>query len=134
MSTVQQLTQDVAIARASFLDAISNVSEVKAGWKPAPDVWSIIEITEHLFWAEQGGIVGMWKTLHAIRTGTVERNYESDHKNMPIEQVIDLTWQPKEKVPAVAAPTNGWAFILLEIFPTQPARSAECIWSRLTGR
>ena len=107
MSTVQQLTQDVAISRASFLNSISKVSEVNARWKPAPDVWSIIEITEHLFWAEQGGIVGMWKTLHAIRTGTVERNYESDHKNMPIEQVIDLTWQPKEKVPAVAAPKMG---------------------------
>src|SRR6476659_8905653 len=102
MNTVQRLTQDLATARATFLDAISNVSEVKAGWKPGPDVWSIIEITEHLFWAEQGGIVGMWKTLHAIRTGTVERNYESNHKNMAIEQVIDLTWQPKEKVPAVA--------------------------------
>ena len=67
MNTVQRLTQDIATARATFLDAISNVSEVKAGWKPGPDVWSIIEITEHLFWAEQGGIVGMWKTLHAIR-------------------------------------------------------------------
>jgi len=107
MNTVQRLTQDVATARASFLDAISNVSEAKAGWKPGPDVWNIIEITEHLFWAEQGGIIGMWKTLHAIRKGTVERNYESDHKNMPIEQVIDLTWQPKEKVPAVAAPRMG---------------------------
>ena len=62
---------------------------------------------QHLFWAEQGGIVGMWKTLHAIRKGTVERNYESVHKDMPIEQVIDLTWQPKEKVPAVAAPRMG---------------------------
>jgi phosphoglycerol transferase MdoB-like AlkP superfamily enzyme len=35
------------------------------------------------------------------------RTYESIHKDMPIEQIIDMTWQPKEKVPAVAAPRFG---------------------------
>ena len=49
----------------------------------------------------------MWKTLHAIRDGRMVRTFESIHKDMPIEQVIDLTWQPKEKVPAVAAPRLG---------------------------
>lgn len=107
MNTVHKLIQEVATARIMFLDNISNISELKAQWKPDPNVWNIIEITEHLFWAEQGGIVGMWKTLHAIRNNKVERNYESNHKNMPIEQVIDLTWQPKEIVPAVAAPRIG---------------------------
>lgn len=107
MKTVQKLIQDVSIARTLFLDNITNVSEVKARFKPDPEVWNIIEITEHLFWAEQGGIVGMWKTLHALREGNIERNYESVHKNMPIEQVIDMTWQPKEKVPSVAAPRLG---------------------------
>lgn len=107
MKTVQKLIQDVSIARTFFLDNITNVSEVKARCKPDPEVWNIIEITEHLFWAEQGAIVGMWKTLHALREGSMERNYESVHKNMPIEQVIDMTWQPKEKVPSVAAPRLG---------------------------
>ena len=107
MNTVQKLIQEVSTARTLFIHEISNVNELKARWKPDPEVWNIIEITEHLFWAEQGGIVGMWKTLHAIREGTMERNFESIHKNMPIEQVIDMTWQPKEKVPAVAAPRMG---------------------------
>jgi hypothetical protein len=49
----------------------------------------------------------MWKTLHAIREGNMERNYESVHKNMPIEQIIEMTWQPKEKVPPIAAPRMG---------------------------
>ncbi|GAB3165178.1 hypothetical protein GCM10027291_07910 [Telluribacter humicola] len=49
----------------------------------------------------------MWKTLHAIRGGTMERKYESNHREMPIEQVIQLTWQPKEQVPAVAVPRFG---------------------------
>ena len=107
MNTIQKLMQDVSTARTQYLDKIANVTEVQANWKPDSQVWNIIEITEHLFWAEQGGIFGMWKTLHAIRDGSMARTYESIHKDMPIEQVIDMTWQPKEKVPAVAAPRLG---------------------------
>ena len=70
-------------------------------------MWNVIENTEHLFWAEHGGIYGMWKTLHAIREGNYERTFASIHKDMPIEQVIALTWKEKEEVPAVAAPRLG---------------------------
>ena len=107
MNTIQNLIQDVSKARTQYLDNIASVTEVQACWKPDPQVWNIIEITEHLFWAEQGGILGMWKTIHAIRDGNMVRTYESIHKDMPIEQIIDITWQPKEKVPAVAAPRLG---------------------------
>ncbi len=107
MNTIQKLIQDVSTARILYLDKIANLTELQASWKPDPEVWNIIEITEHLFWAEQGGIVGMWKTLHAIREGNIARTYESPHKEMPIEQIIDMTWQPKEKVPAIAAPRLG---------------------------
>ena len=107
MNTVQKLIEDVSTARTLFLNKISNVTEIKAQWKPDPETGNIIENTEHLFWAEQGAIVGMWRTLHAIREGKMERNYESVHKNMPIEQVIEMTWQPKEKVPLIAAPRIG---------------------------
>jgi len=107
MNTVQKLIVDVSTARTLFLNKISNVTEINAQWKPDPETWNIIENTEHLFWAEQGAIVGMWRTLHAIRDGKMERNYESVHKNMPIEQVIELTWKQKEKVPPIAAPRMG---------------------------
>ncbi len=79
MNTIQKLVQDVSTARSLYLDKIAKVSEVQARWKPDPEVWNIIEITEHLFWAEQGGIFGMWKTLHAIRDGNLVRTYESTH-------------------------------------------------------
>lgn len=51
----------------------------------------------------------MWKTLCAIRTGNIVRTYESNHMDMPIEQIIQLTWKAKEEVPAVAAPRLGGA-------------------------
>lgn len=107
MNTVAQLIAEVAVARSSYLDSIRGITEAQAQWKPGPEVWNITEITEHLFWAEQGGIAGMWKTLYAIREGRMERTFESDHKDMSIGELIDRTWQPKEIVPAVAAPRIG---------------------------
>lgn len=107
INTIQKLIQDVSTARNQYLHKIASVTEAQASWKPDPEAWNMVEITEHLYWAEQGGIFGMWKTLHAIRDGSMVRTYESTHKNMPIEQVIGMTWQPKEKVPAVASPRLG---------------------------
>lgn len=107
MRIVDNLIQEVAVERKLFLDQLLNVSELQAQWKPTPEEWNLIEITEHLYWAEQGAILGMWKTIKAIREGKFERTEDSIHKNMPIEQVIQLTWQTKEKVPAVAAPRQG---------------------------
>ena len=107
MQTVKQLIQHIASDRNLFLDQLTKVTEQQAQWKPSADEWSITENTEHLFWAEQGGILGMWKTLHAIRDGKITRTYDSIHKEMPIEQLINLTWKPKEIVPPVAAPRMG---------------------------
>jgi hypothetical protein len=107
MLTVDKLIQNIGLERKLFLDQVTAVSESQSRWKPNAEQWNITEITEHLFWAEQGGIFGMWKTIHAIREGTMERKYDSVHQDMPIQEVIDLTWQPKEIVPAMAAPRLG---------------------------
>lgn len=107
MNQVQKLVMEVAAARSRYLEQIANVSEVQARWKPNLEVWNIIENTEHLYWAEQGGILGMWKTLHAIREGEMVRSYEFIHKGLSIEQIVDKTWQPLELVPAVATPRLG---------------------------
>jgi DinB superfamily len=107
MSQIDKLLTDVSVARTFYLDLVRTFSDEQAQWKSAPDVWNVVEITEHLFWAEYGGILGMWKTLHAQREGKMARQTASIHQNMPIEEIIALTWQPKEQVPAVAAPRMG---------------------------
>ena len=107
MKTIQKLLQEVSTARSLYLDQLANVSEEQALWKPDAEVWNMAEITEHLFWAEQSGIFGMWKTLQTIRNGIIVRADNSPHKNMPIEQIINLTWKSKEKVPDVAVPRLG---------------------------
>jgi uncharacterized damage-inducible protein DinB len=106
-----QLILEIKKARQSYLDSIASISEMQAHWKPSPEVWNIVDITEHLYWAEHGGILGMWKTLYAIRSGEMEKTFESKHKNLPIEEIIQRTWKEKEQVPAVAAPRMGGTIV-----------------------
>lgn len=107
MNKTHYLILKVKEARQSYLRTIESASETQGLWKPSMDVWNIIEITEHLYWAEHGGIFGMWKILYAIRSGEVEGTFEFKHKELPVDEIIKRTWQPKEKVPAVAAPRMG---------------------------
>ena len=107
MMQTKSLIQTVAQDRAAYLAQIAHLPESLAQWKSKTLDWNIIEITEHLYWAEHGAIFGMWKTLTAIRAGSFERSYESNHKDMPIDEIIRLTWKPKEIVPPVAAPRMG---------------------------
>ncbi|CCG98718.1 hypothetical protein FAES_0707 [Fibrella aestuarina BUZ 2] len=107
MTTTQHLLHDVGLARQRYLDAVANLDEAAAQWKPAPSRWSAVDITEHLFWAEQGGILGMWKTLLGIRAGTVSYEGVGPNDGLSIEEVIRRTWQENERVPAVAAPRMG---------------------------
>lgn len=111
MNKTHHLISAIKVARQSYLDAIQSASETQALWKPSPDVWNMVDITEHLYWAEHGGILGMWKTLYAIRSGQVERTLESKHKDLSIDEIVQRTWQAKEKVPAVAAPRMGGTLI-----------------------
>jgi len=111
MNKVNVLIAEVAIARDNYLSIIDKLTQSQASYQVSENEWNIINITEHLFWAEQGGIFGMWKTLHAIRDGKMERIFDSVHKDLPVQQIIDLTWQPKEQVPAVAAPRLGGTLV-----------------------
>ena len=107
MPKVFELIGEVAAARSAYFSLIVNLSESAAAVRRTEQEWSVIDITEHLFWAEQGAIFGMWKTLYAIRNGTFERSYESPHREWSVEQIIAETWKEKEQVPAVAAPRLG---------------------------
>ena len=95
------------MARNKFLQQLSFFYQEKSQWKPLAETWCATEITEHLFWAEHGAVVGMWKTLYTLREDKMECKYDSIHKEMPVEKIIELTWKDKEIVPALAAPRVG---------------------------
>lgn len=118
--TLQPLLNDVATARNHYIELVLRLSDQQAQYKPAPDVWSAVEITEHLFWAEQGGIWGMWRAVEAHRNGKPIWTGKHTNRGRSIEEIVEQTWQPKEKVPAIAAPRMGgslgfWSFSLLNL-------------------
>jgi DinB superfamily len=107
MTKIEKLIADINVARDRYLQQLEHIDEATAARKPDATKWSIVEITEHLYWAEHGGIAGMWKILHAIRENKIEKKQATVHQNMPVEQIIQLTWKDKEQVPAVATPRMG---------------------------
>jgi len=111
MAVSSALIGEVAIARNGYLNQIKDLTEKHAAFKASEEVWNVIENTEHLFWAEQGALYGMWKTLYAIRDGKAVRTYEFIHKDWPLEKIIENTWKMKEIVPPVAAPRLGGTLV-----------------------
>lgn len=104
MDELTKLKQQVEEARKRYLNSVRNLTTEQGLFKPAENVWSAAEITEHLYHAELGGIAGMWKALEGTRAGNPTWNKEHFNKGLTIEQVIEKTWQPKEKVPEGAGP------------------------------
>ena len=52
MNQIQNLIDAIATARYRYLALTQQFTESEANWKPQPAVWNLVEITEHLFWAE----------------------------------------------------------------------------------
>lgn len=103
----QQLIADVEAARSNFIRVASGLSNAQAMFKPTPEQWCAIEITEHLVWAERGGVTGIWKALEGIRYGTPVWEGDPIHDGLSIEEIVKRTWKEKEEVPEVAKPRWG---------------------------
>jgi hypothetical protein len=107
MQHIHQLIEQVAQARSQFIASASGLTAEQANFKPAPDVWSIAEITEHMVWAEHSGISGMWRAIDGIENNRPVWTGEFVHKGLSIEQIIEKTWKEKEQVPEIAKPRWG---------------------------
>lgn len=126
MTTVSNLISSVGTARANFLSELNTVTQDYEHWKPDTALWSVVDVTEHLVWAEQGGILMMWKALQAHQQ---EQDWEGERINsaLTIEDIIARTWrhengEPKEEAPASAVPRLGcpldfWRCSLLSCQP-----------------
>jgi hypothetical protein len=107
MNQVQLLIDSINKARADYLEEVESLSPYQISYKVSDDVWNAIEITEHLYWAEQNGLVAIYKTIQAKEAGNSVWEGESINKGLPIEVIIERTWQTKEIVPTSAAPRLG---------------------------
>jgi hypothetical protein len=104
---LNKLINKVEISRNRYLAEVNKLTQQQAEWKPSPNAWNAIEITEHLFWAEQGGLFGMWKIIQAHKEGKIGWSGDAIHSGLSVEEIIEKTWKEKEIVPAVAAPRLG---------------------------
>ena len=107
MDIVQRLIEEIEQAREVFLASIRTLSPEFSIFKPEPEIWSVLEITEHIARAEQSGVMGMWKALDGFRKNEPVWIGEMIHQGLSIEEVVKKTWQAKEKVPEIAAPRWG---------------------------
>jgi len=104
MDELTKLKQEVTESRKHYLDSVKNLTPEQGSFKPAENIWSAAEITEHLYHAEIGGIAGMWKAIEGARIGDPPWNEKHINKGLTIEQIVEKTWQPKEQVPKGAGP------------------------------
>jgi hypothetical protein len=104
MEEVGQLIVEIETARKQFLQVVLSIDNQQGQWKPTPEAWNAAEITEHLFWAEQAGVLMMWKALEGMRSGKPVFEGENTNKGLSIEQIVERTWKPKETAPENARP------------------------------
>jgi hypothetical protein len=104
---LKELITQVEQSRNDFIAAASGLTFHQVCFKPSPDSWSITDNVEHMVWAEQGGINGIWKAAEGIKNNKPVWTGELVNKGLSIEQVIERTWQAQEKVPESAKPRWG---------------------------
>lgn len=104
---MKTLIEAVEIARQDFISSVSLLRFDQYNFKPSADQWAIVEIVEHMYWAEQIGVNGMWKALDGIKNKRPIWEGEPEHQGRTIEEVVGMTWQTKEQVPDVARPRWG---------------------------
>jgi hypothetical protein len=107
MSKIDSLLHQIQEARQCFIQNISGITHTQAVFKIAPDIWSIVENAEHIVWAEKIGICRMWMAVEDFRKNPMVLAYAPIHDGLPIEAIIEKTWQPKEQAPEIAKPHWG---------------------------
>ena len=100
MSEVTLLVADVEAARSRVLAAVEGLTNAEAGWKPAPDKWSVAEILEHLVLAEQSGLEKIYRAVEST-TPLTEAN---PNLGLSIEAIVERTWKGPVAAPPVATP------------------------------
>ena len=72
MSKVKSLVNSVENSRKSYIRTIGQLSKEVTNHKPNESSWNIVEITEHLYWAEFLGVAVMARVLNEILDGKRE--------------------------------------------------------------
>jgi len=104
---INKLTSEIEQSRSRFIQSVNGLNTEQVRFKISAQEWSILEITEHITWAEQIGICGMFRAIEGLKNRKPIWEGISPNTGKNIEQIIAETWKTKEKVPKVAEPRWG---------------------------
>ena len=107
MEQLKNMLEKVEIARKRYINLVKQLTPEQGLFKPSPEEWSAAEITEHLVYAENGGICGMWEAIENTRSGITNWAGLNENEGLNIEEIINRTWKEKEQVPPLASPRMG---------------------------
>ncbi|MFZ0796404.1 MAG: DinB family protein [Terriglobales bacterium] len=91
----------------AFLKSIAGLSEKQWRFKPAPDRWSVAEVSEHITVAESSLLGLVQKQIMASPAAPDKRAEAAGKDEMILKMVPDRTH--KVQAPEFLKPTNRWA-------------------------
>jgi hypothetical protein len=92
--------------RKMFLDSVADVSPTQWEWKPAPDVWSIAQVAEHIALSEDN-LFGMVRKTVAGPPADPAKLAETKGKDeLVMKTIVDRS--RKFKAPESLQPTHRW--------------------------
>jgi hypothetical protein len=106
MREVDDLTAAVERAREKLLGSVAGFSDAQAAFRPGEGQWSVLEVLEHLYLAEMSGVAKIWGALEALQAGRGGAEARPN-RGRSIEEVVAVTWKPKEAAPEIATPHIG---------------------------
>lgn len=102
------LLSEIKSSRVRVIDEVAGLS-IDEGRRKFQEEWNIQEVIEHLVLAERGGFDLIYTAAESYREGNPVWAGESENDGLTIEQIIERTWQPKEKAPPSATPQGKWS-------------------------
>lgn len=110
--TLQQGERDRAMShlhatRKLFLDAVANITLEQWNWKPAPDVWSMGEVAEHIAVSEQTIFALVKKMMNAPAAPEALAKVNKGNDEKVLTAVVDRS--QKFQAPEMLQPKRRFA-------------------------
>ena len=107
MSTLKNLLENVSAAGKQYLDQVKDYDDAQGQWKPSPLVWSISENTEHLLGRARRHSWYVENHSLPFRKAKCHAAFESIHRDMPVEEIVQPRKDKERRGATVAAPRLG---------------------------
>lgn len=102
----ERCANDLRSTRKLFLDSVAGLSEAQWNFKPAPDVWSVAEVAEHIAVSEDT-ILGL--VTEKVMKSPAEPDKRAEVKgkdDLILEKTVDRS--KKFQAPEMLRPTHRW--------------------------